>query len=171
MEQLNIVQVNVITLIQDPHNPALFLYCQGQNKIIPVVIGKPEAQILAISLDKTNAHRPMTHNLLQNTITALGGVLTRVVIFEVVNNVFYSKICIQVGDREVQVDATPSDALVLAVQAMKPIFVTDRVIQKVGKENSIGMSAARPQELSPQEIEELKSHLTQAQDREQTESE
>lgn len=170
MEQFHIIPVHVITLIEDPNNPVLFLYCQGQNKIIPVMIGKPEARILALSLDKANFQRPMTHHLLQNTIEAMGGVLSRVVIFDVKDDTFYSKICIQVGTDEIQVDARPSDALILAVQSVKPIFVTERVLQKAGKENPIGASAGKPQQLSQKEIDELKRHLAEAQEREQKES-
>lgn len=159
--------MHVITLIEDPENPILFLYCQGENKIIPVHIGKPEARILALSLDKTNFDRPLTHNLLLNTIEALGGEISRVVIFDVIEEVFHSKVCIQTGKDEVQIDSRPSDALILAVQAVKPIFVTERVLQKAGQDNPIGPRSAEQPHLSDKEIEELKQHLHEAQEREQ----
>lgn len=167
MEQFHIIPVHVITLVEDPANPVLFLYCQGENKIIPVLIGQPEARILALSLDKTNFDRPLTHNLLMNTIQALGGELSRVVIFDVIDDIFYSKICIRVGNDEVQVDARPSDALILAVQSVKPIFVTERVLQKAGQESPMGPRGAEQAQLTEKEIEELKNHLHEAQEREQ----
>ncbi len=167
MEQFHIIPVHVITLIEDPANPVLFLYCQGENKIIPVMIGQPEARILALSLDKTNFDRPMTHNLLMNTIEALGGEISRVVIYDMVDDIFYSKICITSGNSEIQVDARPSDALILAVQSVKPIFVTERVLQKAGQVSPMGPRESEHPHPTEKEIEDLKNHLHEAQEREQ----
>ncbi len=170
MEQFHIIPVHVITLVEDQKNPTLFLYCQGENKIIPVLIGLPEARILALSLGKAILDRPLTHNLLLNTIKAMGGELTRVVIFDVIDQTFYAKVCIKVGNEEVQVDARPSDALILAVQSVRPIFVTDQVIKKAAQQSPVDRTAAQSEHaLTPEEIEALKKHLHEAQEREEKE--
>lgn len=167
MEQFHLIPVHVITLIEDPNNPVLFLYCQGENKIIPVMIGQPEARILALSLEKTQYDRPTTHNLLMNTIEALGGAISRIVIFDVIDDIFYSKICVQLGTDEVQIDARPSDALILAVQSVMPIFVTERILQKAGQESPMGPRGPEQTHLTEKEIKELRDHLHEAQEREQ----
>lgn len=168
MESFQIIPVHVITLVEDPSNPVLFLYCQGENRIIPVLIGPPEAKILALALDKVNFERPLTHALLLSTIEALGGQLSRVVIYDVVKDVFYAKICIKVGEEEIQIDARPSDALILAVQGIKPIFVTKEVMEKAGQKSPIIHEPREHQGLSQEQIAELKKHLAEAQQREQT---
>ncbi len=170
MESLPIIPVHVITLVEDPSNPVLFLYCQGENRIIPVLIGPPEAKILALALDKVNFERPLTHSLLLSTIEAMGGQLSRIVIYDVAKDIFYAKICVKIGEgqEEIQIDARPSDALILAVQAIKPIFVTKTVMDKAGQKSPIIQQPSAHQGLTQKEITELKKHLTEAQQREQT---
>lgn len=175
MAQENI-PVHVVTLIEDPESPVLFLYCQGANKIIQVLIGKPEARIMSLVLEKAEFDRPLTHTLILDTIAAMGGELSRIVITDVEDKTFLASLYVKTADRgEVEIDARPSDALILAIQATKPIFVTLDVLMKAGQENPVTITVTNnkknangdPQKIAPEVIEQLKDHLQEAQKREQ----
>jgi len=97
----------------------------------PIVIGIFEAAAIDRRVKDRRAPRPLTHDLLSNTITALGGTLTRVVVNELRDNTFYARLEIAIDGRTVEVDARPSDAIALSVQGEDPvpIFVDDSVLE------------------------------------------
>jgi bifunctional DNase/RNase len=166
-----IISVHVITLIENPDDPVLCLYCQSTNKIIRIHIGKPESKILALALDKSKFERPMSHNLMLELIDALHGEIRHIIIYDLHKGVFHAKICIQMYDKlgllmEVQVESRPSDAFILAVLADKPIYVTDTVIEKAGEVNPLGKKPLE-EHFTPEQIESLKKILHRAQKREQ----
>ncbi|MDG2094679.1 MAG: DUF151 domain-containing protein, partial [Phycisphaerales bacterium] len=79
--------------------------------------------------------RPQTHELLENLLESLGGHLQKILIHELSEGTFYAMLCIQQGDRDIQVDARPSDAIALGVASNVPIVVTENVLQQVEKED------------------------------------
>jgi hypothetical protein len=75
---------------------------------------------------------PLTHDLALKIVDELGGKVDRIIVSELKNDVFYASVILKVGDREIVVDARPSDAVALAVRADCPIFVENEVMDKAG---------------------------------------
>ncbi|WP_159476608.1 bifunctional nuclease family protein [Dyadobacter sp. 3J3] len=98
---------------------------------IPLIIGRPEAQSIAIAMKKMEISRPQTHDLFASTLTVLQAELKQVIINRFEKDVFYASIFIKKNNQEIiEIDARPSDAIALAVRLDCPIFATQEVIEQ-----------------------------------------
>ncbi len=105
---------------------------EGKRRF-PIVIGISEASAIKIKVSGITPPRPLTHDLLNDTINSLGGELERVVIDNLRANTFYAKLIIKTAQGKVKtIDARPSDSIALALRAQAPIFVDKNVLQRVG---------------------------------------
>jgi bifunctional DNase/RNase len=103
-----------------------------QTRLLPIVIGLREAQAIQLGLKRISPPRPLTHNLLENTIKALG-TLQRVEVIDLRKRTFIGRLTVKDHrGRKHQIDARPSDLIALAVSAGKPIWVAVKVLQKAG---------------------------------------
>jgi len=102
------------------------------NRYLPIWIGPAEADAIAVKLQNVELARPLTHDLLQSVIGALGASLNFVVVNELQNDTFYAKLSLSVDATEVEVDSRPSDALALAVRTGAPIYAEESVLDKAG---------------------------------------
>ena len=98
------------------------------DRVLPICIGSFEAAAIGKALSTEPSSRPMTHALINNVLTQLGGRLTKVVIDKVRGTVFYATLCIQRGSEVIKIDARPSDAMALAVRAKVPVYVDEGVM-------------------------------------------
>jgi len=103
-----------------------------QDRYLFIWIAHPEAYAIAVQLQGTISPRPLTHDLMKNLLERVGAKVIRVVISDVVEEIFYSAIVLDIAGQEMEVDARPSDALALAVRTNAPIFVAERVLEKSG---------------------------------------
>lgn len=104
----------------------------GGNRRLPIIIGAFEAQAIALELEKIQPPRPMTHDLLRDTLEAVGAEVMDVVIDELREGTFFAKIrYVHEGD-EGQLDSRPSDAVALAVRVDAPIYVSPSVMEEAG---------------------------------------
>ena len=94
---------------------------KGANRYLPIWIGPAEADAIAVKLQNVQLARPLTHDLLQSVIAALGASVNFVVVSELQNDTFYAKLSLNVDGMRVEVDSRPSDALALAVRVGVPI--------------------------------------------------
>lgn len=106
---------------------------------IPIWVGPYEAEALTLSLRGTNVQRPLTHDLINNTIEGLGATVSHIVISDLRNEIFYASIILDLNGKVVEVDARPSDAINLAVRASAAIFVGEEVLQEAGVIPELGM--------------------------------
>ena len=86
-----------------------------------------------VELKKIKIPRPLTHDLIQNVISDMGGELDRIVVNDLQDNTFYARLHIRRDGEEIEVDARPSDAIALAVRVSCPVFVEDSVLDKVSQ--------------------------------------
>jgi bifunctional DNase/RNase len=100
------------------------------DRYLPIWIGPCEADAITTELQEMAPQRPLTHDLLKAAIRELGGKVIHILINELRNDVYYARIVIDLGSRQVEVDARPSDAIALAVRTKSPIFVSDTVMEK-----------------------------------------
>jgi uncharacterized protein len=122
----------VAGLVVDPvSNAPIVVLKQPEGEIcLPIWIGMSEASSIATALKNIEVARPMTHDLLKNTLDELGAIVKRVGIVSLVDNTFYATIEVKVGDECRELDARPSDAIALAVRCNAPVFVTSEVLEK-----------------------------------------
>lgn len=104
------------------------------NRRFSVMIGEPEAQSIAMKMNHKISPRPLTHDLIITLITSFGARMEKVVIYDMVNDVFYSELYLKKGDNTMVVDARTSDAIAIAVRAECPIFIREEILGIVGME-------------------------------------
>ncbi|HEY3993386.1 MAG TPA: bifunctional nuclease family protein [Ktedonobacteraceae bacterium] len=110
----------------------VILKATKQERYLFIWIAHAEAYAIAIELQGTSSPRPLTHDLLKNVIQDLGAQIESVVISDLIDDIFYARIVLDVAGRHVEVDSRPSDAIALAVRAKTPIFVEDSVLERAG---------------------------------------
>jgi bifunctional DNase/RNase len=130
MSQL--VPMSIKGLMLDPvsNSPIVVLKDDDEKFFLPIWVGIFEANAIALQLENIATPRPMTHDLLRNLIAELNGQVTRVVINELRDSTFFAQIRILTGERTLEVDARPSDAIALALRTEAPIFVAESVLQQ-----------------------------------------
>lgn len=114
--------------------PIILLKSVEGNEFLPIWIGHPEAAAILMKLQGAETPRPMTHDLMVKVFGDLGIECTQVSVTELRDNTFYATVTLRVGDRELEIDSRPSDAIALAVRTEAPIFVAEDVINESGIE-------------------------------------
>lgn len=99
---------------------------------LPIWIGPFEAEAIAMELQSIPSSRPLPYDLLRSVIGELGAEVSRIVITEITNDVFYARIVLDSHGSSVEIDSRPSDAIALAVRVKVPIFVDDSVMDRAG---------------------------------------
>jgi bifunctional DNase/RNase len=124
--------MDVKALIVDPiaNMPVVILRDAEDKSFLPIWVGVFEANAIALQLEGIKTPRPMTHDLLRDTIATLDASVERVVITKLHENTFYAEIHLLAGDRPLVVDSRPSDAIALALRTSSPVFVEEVVLEK-----------------------------------------
>lgn len=110
--------------------PIILLKAVDGNEFLPIWIGHPEAAAILMKLQGADTPRPMTHDLISTVFGELDIECTQIAVTELRDNTFYAAITLKLGDREIEIDSRPSDAIALAVRTDAPIFVADDVISE-----------------------------------------
>ena len=156
------IEVKALKLGMDMNSkvPVIVLENKGGGKSLLMGIGLFEAQAIASALDNVKPPRPSTHDLAKSLIEKLNGKVDRVIISDFVTHTFYARILIRRNVESVEVDSRPSDAIALARRLKVPIFIDERVWNKLaGGSKPIGNEEAedfkrklknlRPEDFSP----------------------
>jgi uncharacterized protein len=101
------------------------------DRHFPIVIGDPEAKAIDRRLKGFVMPRPMTHDLLANTIEQLGGKLERIEITNLQNRTFFAQLVIKQAGDLIEIDCRPSDAIALGIATSVPIYVAAHVLDDV----------------------------------------
>jgi bifunctional DNase/RNase len=125
------------------------------NEAVPIFIGPLEAYSISNELQGIKNPRPNTHDLMINILNQLGARILRVVINDLVGNIFYANIILQYEDRILEIDARPSDSVALALRTGSPIFMH----KKVFRESAVILSSE--EEVMPVVEEEKENPLKQ----------
>ena len=105
---------------------------RGGNRLLPIIIGISEVTAIKMRLSGIQPPRPLTHDLLNDTITELGAQLERVLITRLELNTFFASLILRAADGLTKaVDARPSDSIAVALRADAPIFVAEDVLKQV----------------------------------------
>ena len=111
------------------------------DRYLFIWIANPEAYSIAMELQGSTPPRPLTHDLLKTVIVELGAKVERVVINDLVEDIFYARILMDVDGRHVEIDSRSSDAIALAVRLKAPIFVADKVMDSASVTLNAGGAA------------------------------
>jgi len=127
------MKLNRIKIDEKRSEQVIVLKEVNGDMLLPVVIGIPEVNAIKLKLSGIQPPRPLTHDLLNATIRALGAQLIKILIDKLENRTFFAKLVILDRDgKEVFIDARPSDSIALALRADVPIFVDDTVLDEAG---------------------------------------
>jgi bifunctional DNase/RNase len=127
-----LVPMSIKGLMLDPvsNSPIVVLKDSDEKFFLPIWVGIFEANAIALQLENVTTPRPMTHDLLRNMISELDGRVARVVIHDLRDSTFFAQIRVIAGQRTLELDARPSDAIALALRTEAPIFVAQAVLDQ-----------------------------------------
>lgn len=171
-------------LLMDKNNntPVLELNVEGTDKKVYLWIGACEAWALAMSIENFHLIRPMTHDLLISAVETMGGLFEHVVIHSIKNGTFLANLVIKKVptdqnkeriERYIELDARPSDCLVIANKLDLPVFVTSEVLLEAGMSSSFSPGRTNEEDKEKQEfrsfinnfnMNELKQYLGKDED-------
>ncbi len=124
------VQVEKISFYPPSKGYAILLKEAMGDRFLPVIVGSFEAQSIALALEEVHMPRPMTHDLFCTILEDLSVEVSEVVISDLTEGTFYSKISLisQIGSTDI--DARPSDAIALALRVGAPIYASESVMDE-----------------------------------------
>jgi bifunctional DNase/RNase len=105
----------------------------GQRRVLPIFIGVPEAQAIALTMQNIETPRPMTHDLMKNLLDEVGAQVERITITELREGTFFAEIILSAQGEVRTVSSRPSDAIALAVRIGSPIFAEEDVLEEAGR--------------------------------------
>ncbi|NLD78572.1 MAG: bifunctional nuclease family protein [Acidimicrobiales bacterium] len=109
---------------------ALLREVGGDQRVLPIFIGAPEATAIAFALEEVVTPRPMTHDLLRDVLDDLGVSLEKIVVTELREGVFHAELELHGSDGTHTVSSRPSDALALAARTGSPIYAAEEVLDE-----------------------------------------
>ena len=126
LEQRELLQVEVHRLIVDPtsQQPVVILTDSSEERALLIWISSFEASAIYRELQEIKPLRPQTHDLLESIIQRGNGKIHHIVITRVEGNVYYATIVLQKEGALLEIDARPSDCIVMALKFKAPIFVS-----------------------------------------------
>lgn len=106
------------------------------NRRLPIVIGGPEAQAIALEIERIKPNRPMTHDLFFNTCHHFDIDLQEVLITDLQEGIFHASLVFEHHGETHELDARPSDGIALAVRFRVPIYTNEKILREAGIEKS-----------------------------------
>jgi bifunctional DNase/RNase len=119
-----------------------------RDRYLPIFIGPPEADAIAVELLGRTVSRPLTHDLLKVVIDSMGGRVSHVLVNDLRDDTFFARIVMDVNGEKLEVDSRTSDAIALAVRVKAPIFVNDSVMDQAGVVPEEGISELTEEQTS-----------------------
>ena len=129
------IELEIVALshsITQTHSYAVVLGEVNGLRRLPIVIGGFEAQAIAVALEKMQPSRPLTHDLMKNFMNAFNIDLLEIIISDLQEGIFYSKLVCASENDTVEIDSRTSDAIALAVRFGCPIFTHENILESAG---------------------------------------
>ena len=148
------MEVKGVRLDAIGQNPVVLLADKEGKKALPIWIGLLEANAIDKELKNITSPRPMTHDLLHSILTQVQVKVKEVKIVDLKDHTYYAKLFLTLNKEVIEVDARPSDAIILALKSKIPIFVSAKILDEQGialtKKSAFGERyGIRIQELTP----------------------
>jgi bifunctional DNase/RNase len=129
------IELEIVALshsITQTHSYAVVLGETNGLRRLPIVIGGFEAQAIAVALEQMKPSRPLTHDLMKNFMSAFNVDLQEILISDLQEGIFYSKLVCFTESDTVEIDSRTSDAIALAVRFGCPIYTYDHILENAG---------------------------------------
>lgn len=129
------IELEIVALshsITQTHSYAVVLGEVAGLRRLPIVIGGFEAQAIAVALEKMQPSRPLTHDLMKNFMTAFNIDLHEIIISDLQEGIFYSKLVCSSDNDTIEIDSRTSDALALAVRFGCPVYTYEHILESAG---------------------------------------
>jgi bifunctional DNase/RNase len=118
-----------------PTSTGVAVFLGTENKTFVIYIDPSVGQSLSLAINDVKRSRPLTHDLVSHILMGLEAKLDRIVINDVDSDKFFARLILnmenELGKKIIEIDARPSDSLVLAVQNKRPIYVSQKVLNSV----------------------------------------
>jgi bifunctional DNase/RNase len=155
--EMNKVRLEIVGLSYSQTHSGAYALVLGEiegTRRLPIIIGGFEAQAIAIELEKMTPSRPLTHDLFKTFFETFEIEITEILIYKLVEGIFYAKLICTDGTKEVEIDARTSDAIALAVRFNCPIYAYEFILKSAGVvlDDLISKSES-PLSLSEEEVE------------------
>lgn len=169
------IELEIVALshsITQTHSYAVVLGETNGLRRLPIVIGGFEAQAIAVALERMQPSRPLTHDLMKNFMMAFNVDLHEIVICDLQEGIFYSKLLCSSEQDTVEIDSRTSDALALAVRFGCPIYTYEHILESAGimmedsgkkkkrEEEQIIQETGSKEDLKSMSLEELNQLLS-----------
>ncbi|WWC84879.1 hypothetical protein PIECOFPK_02621 [Mycovorax composti] len=118
--------------ITQTHSYAVVLGEVNGLRRLPIVIGAFEAQAIAVALEKMTPSRPLTHDLMKNFMLAFSIDLHEIIISDLQEGIFFSKLICSSENETIEIDSRTSDAIALAVRFGCPIYTYEHILNAAG---------------------------------------
>ena len=152
------IELEIVALshsITQTHSYAVVLGEVNGLRRLPIVIGGFEAQAIAVALEKMQPSRPITHDLMKNFMTAFNIELHEIIISDLQEGIFYSKLVCSSDNDTIEIDSRTSDALALAVRFGCPVYTYEHILESAGilmeDPGTTGKKKKTPSITSPEE--------------------
>lgn len=171
------IELEIVALshsITQTHSYAVVLGEIKGVRRLPIVIGGFEAQAIAVALERMQPSRPLTHDLMKNFMLAFNIELQEIVISDLQEGIFYSKLVCYTETDTIEIDSRTSDALALAVRFGCPIYTYENILdsagilmedtapkKRKGKAESETISSAGKEDYKSMSLEQLQSLLNE----------
>ena len=129
------IELEIVALshsITQTHSYAVVMGEVNGLRRLPIVIGGFEAQAIAVALEKMQPSRPLTHDLMKNFMVAFNLELHEIIICDLQEGIFYSKLVCSSEKDTVEIDSRTSDALALVVRFGCPIYTYENILDSAG---------------------------------------
>jgi bifunctional DNase/RNase len=157
------IELEIVALshsITQTHSYAVVLGEVNGLRRLPIVIGGFEAQAIAVALEKMQPSRPLTHDLMKNFMTAFSIELHEVIISDLQEGIFFSKLVCSSDNDTIEIDSRTSDALALAVRFGCPVYTYENILESAGILMEDTGGAKKPRKtITPSEEDESGSDL------------
>ena len=116
---------------------ALILAEKEGTRRIPIIVGTPEAQSIAIALEKIHTPRPLTHDLLTSLLAAYQVHINHVLIYKFEDGIYYAELSCTDGERDVTIDSRTSDAIAIALRVRCKVYILSDILDECGVETGL----------------------------------
>ena len=144
---MNKIPIEVVALsnsVTQSQSYAVVLEEVGGIRKLPIIIGSFEAQSIAVALEQITPSRPLTHDLMTNMMNLFGIVLMEVVIYKLVEGIFFAHLVCEKDGKVIEIDSRTSDAIALAIRNSCPIFTFEEILNEASGLSGGGDSIGSP---------------------------
>ena len=148
------MEVKGVRLDAIGQNPVVLLADKEGKKALPIWIGLLEANAVDRELKNITSMRPMTHDLLHSILTQVQAKVKEIRIVDLKDSTYYAILFLKLNKGVIEIDARPSDAIIIALKSKLPILVSAKILDEQGisltKKSVFGERyGIRIQELTP----------------------